>query len=117
MRWYLLALAGLFVVTDAVAQTAVIPPTVNYAPSTSGSVSSSATIVSAPGNKSTTIVNTTGSGGATLWIEPSGQTAAVGRGLPAVAGDGAVVLGSGLVNPISAICTTGTCTYTVILGN
>ncbi len=94
-----------------------VQASINYASSTTGSVSTTATIVATPGAKSTTICNTTASGGATIWLEPHGDTAVIGQGFPASSGNGCVIFGTALVNAITAVSSTGTATYTVTLGN
>lgn len=95
----------------------VIPPVINYAAPTAGTVSTTATIVPTPGAKTTTVVNVTASGGGTLWLNPNGGAAVSGQGIPVASGNVIATFGTSLTNPISAVCSTGTCSYTVTLGN
>jgi|ERR1700733_968286 len=97
--------------------------TVTYAPPTSSTVSSSATIVARPGLKVTKVCNTTPSGGGNIWLNPSGGTATSGTGDEAAVtqtsgGQGGCVIYSGRVaTPITGVCDSGTCSYTVTVGN
>lgn len=94
---------------------------VTYSPPVTGSVTSSATIVSVPGNKVTKICNTTAGGGGNIWLNPSGNAATTSSGDEAAAGGGCVIY-TGLVRNgnggiITGISDSGTATYTVTVGN
>ena len=94
---------------------------VTYSPPATGSVSSSATIVSVPGNKVTKVCNTTAGGGGNIWLNPSGGTATTSSGDEAAAGGGCIQY-NGLVRNgnggiITGVSDSGTATYTVTVGN
>jgi hypothetical protein len=100
-----------------------VPAVVTWQAPTTGTVSSSATIVATPGGKATTVCNTTASGGGNIWLNPNGGTAVVGAGHEAgvaqssTAMGGCVVYGTPLAHPITGVCDSGTCSYTVTRGN
>jgi hypothetical protein len=126
-RWSLLAALGASMAFDAHAQTTTLPPPVSYSTPTTGSVSSSATLVAVPGLKITQICNTTALGGGNIWLNPAGGTATVGAGNEAAVtqisgGMGGCVTYSGQVrntngNIITGVCDSGTCNYTLTVGN
>lgn len=93
---------------------------VAYAASTTGTVTTSATIVAAPGVKSTNICNTTVAGGGTLWLELSGGTAVISQGIPIAAGNNCGFFGpltNANGNIIKAVSDLGTISFTITLGN
>jgi hypothetical protein len=94
---------------------------VTYAAPTTGSVSSSATIVAVPGQKVTKVCNTTASGGGNIWLNPNGGTAVSQAGDEAAAGGGCVIYGTKVLNPngniITGVSDSGTATYTITVGN
>lgn len=97
--------------------------TVTYAAPTSGTVSTSAVIVARPGLKVTKICNKTAAGGGNIFLDPSGGTVMAGTGDEAgvtqvSGGQGGCVIYSGRVaSPITGVCDSGTCSYTVTVGN
>lgn len=124
MRWFFLFLLAPAI---AAAQTTTLPPSVNYIAPTTGSVSSSATIVTVPGNKVTKICNTTAAGGGNIWLNPAGGTATTANGdeaavAPASTQPGGCVIYTGRVKNangdiITGISDSGTATYTITIGN
>lgn len=95
----------------------VAPLSINYAAPTAGTVSATATVVATPGGKTTTVVNATAANGGTLWLNPNGTSAVSGQGIPVAPGNGSANFGTPLANAITGTCSTGTCSYTVTLGN
>jgi len=115
MRWLIVLVPALWI------SLAWADQPVSYSAPTTGSVSSSATIVSTPGNKVTKICNTTAGGGGNIWLNPSGGTATTSSGDEAAAGGGCVTY-TGQVrningNVITGVSDSGTATYTVTVGN
>ena len=92
-----------------------------YPAPTTGSVSTSTTIVTTPGAQMTKICDTTAAGGGNIWLNPSGGTAVAQTGDEAQAGGGCIIY-SGPVqntnsNHITGVSDSGTATFTVTLGN
>jgi len=118
MRWFLLFLLAPAL---ALAQTTTLPPSVNYSAPTTGSVSTTATIVAVPGSKVTKICNTTAGGGGNIWLNPAGAAATTSSGDEATAGGGCVIYTGRVKNAngdiITGISDSGTATYTVTVGN
>ena len=94
-----------------------VPAKVTYLAPSTGSVSTTATIVAVPGGKVTKVCNTTASGGGNIWLNPSGGTAVSQAGDEAAAAGGCVIYGTPLANPITGVSDSGTATYTVTRGN
>ena len=115
MRWSIVAVVALWGFGARADQP------VTYPPPTTGSVSSSAMIVSVPGNKVTKVCNTTAAGGGNIWLNPSGGTATTLSGDEATAGGGCIQY-NGLVRNgnggiLTGVSDSGTATYTVTVGN
>ena len=94
---------------------------VSYSAPTTGSVTTTATIVSVPGNQVTKVCNTTAVGGGNIWLNPAGGTATTSSGDEATAGGGCIQY-NGLVRNgnggiITGVSDSGTATYTVTVGN
>lgn len=110
-------------------QTLIQQTPISWSAPTTGTVSATATIVAKPGRKITKICNTTASGGGNLWLNPDGGTATSGSGdeagvaQSATSQGGCVIYGGQVINAdnngniITGVCDTGTCTYTVTVGN
>ena len=120
-RVLLASIVSLGAVSLAHAQTIFFYAPVNYAAPTTGSVSTTTTIVQTPGAKVTKICNTTATGGGNIWLNPNGGTAVSQKGDEAAAGGGCVIYGSQVLNSngniITGVSDSGTATYTVTLGN
>lgn len=118
-RWVIAALLLIAPVSTVYAQQI----TVTYAAPTSATVSSSATVVARPGLKVTKICNTTSVGGGNIWLNPSGGTATTGTGDEAAVTQasggqgGCVIYGGKVAAAITGVCDSGTCNYTVTVGN
>lgn len=97
------------------------PSAVTYAAPTTGTVTTTATLVAVPGAKVTKICNTTASSGGNIWLNPSGGTAVVGSGDEAQAGGGCVTYTGAVVNAngniITGVSDSGSATYTVTKGS
>lgn len=96
-------------------------PSVTYSPPTTGSVTTTKTIVAIPGSKVTQICNTTASGGGNIWLNPGGSTATTGAGQEATAGGGCITYSGAVLNAngniITGVSDSGTATYTITTGS